>query len=487
MRFASAPSREPYILPRLVIDLDANDSQFVRQATEDDYAVPSKPPRRRHYNVDAREENPEDEGQIHPNAPQAFNLCAATAPDLMKYALLGSPFASPKENNAELRKVFIHHKIHELDNADSKVKQLTFDFITASSKLLEGARFADERGQLVLEQIRKCCSFDELKRMVSTISSTVEGCKFLATNGYDLVEGIERYRKAASAEDYASNRGPTTANVLRFLNNLHLSMQSKMVSIGSELCSAGLYHSSKTFCLSSVRTYLKSLSQENFQPKKRAIRAMNQLAVNQRRRPSYQSTRNQYMGSVEQGRQVLKLMTGWETNGIPQYREKRQISFGSIVVTRSHGHSSKIAYATYIESLGYLRASDALWSEWLDGLRNMPPASEILLPEDILKGNVHDSLAARDFRENTEVFALAFLLADDPKRALQVLETFSELDIPHTSVNLESPTNVLCDHTMHKILWYYKSNNLVSTKRLQEQLGAELSFKGTKCHLSEIE
>jgi hypothetical protein len=300
-----------------VIDLDANDSQFVREATEDDCAVPSKPRRRQRYDSGAREESAEKEIQINPKTPQAFHLRAATAPDLMQYALLGNPFASPKDNNAGLRKVFSHHKVHDLDNADSKVKRLTFNFTTDSSKLLERAGFTAEREPLVLEQIRECNSFDDLKRLVSTISSTVEGCKFLAENGADVVDGIARCRKPIRAEDRANNRGPTTANVLRLLNNMHLNMQSKMVSIGSDLCNAALYYASKTFCLSSVQTYLKILRHKNYGPKKRATWAMNQLAINQRRGPNFQSTRNQYMDNEERKRQVLKLMTGWESNGTP--------------------------------------------------------------------------------------------------------------------------------------------------------------------------
>ena len=468
-RYASTPSREPYILPRLVIDLDANDSQFVREATEDDYAVPSKPRRRQRHDLGAREESAGKEVQINPKTPQAFHLCTATAPDLMQYALLGNPFASPKNNNAELRKVFSHYKVHDLDNADSKVKRLTFNFTADSSKLLEGAGFTAEREPLVLEQIRECYLFVDLKRMVSTISSTVEGCKFLAANGADIVEGIMRCRKAVGAED-RTNRGPTAANILRLLNNMHLNMQSKMVSIGPDLCNAALYYASKTFCLSSVRTYLKVLRHKNYRPKKMATWAMNHLAINQRRGPDFQSMRNQYMDNEERKRQVLKLMTGWKSNGTPQHQEKRQISFGSTVVTRSYGSFSKLVYATYIESLGYLGASDALWREWQYGLRTMDPASEALLKDDIL-----DSVAARDLREKTEVFALAFLMADNPERALHVLETFLELDVPHTSPNLESPTNVLCDHTRHRILWYYKSSNLVPTERLQEQIGTQFS------------
>jgi hypothetical protein len=463
-----------------VIDLDANDSQFVREATEDDYAVPSKPPRRHRYDPVAQGESAEKEVQINPKTPQAFYLRAATAPDLMQYALLGNPFASPKDNNAELRKVFSHHKVHDLDNADSKVKRLTFNFTTDSSKLLEGAGFTAERGPLVLEQIRECNSFDNLRRIVSTISSTVEGCKFLAGNGADIVEGIARCRKPVGAEDRANNKGPTAANVLRLLNNMHLNMQSKMVSIGSDLCNAALYYASKTFCLSSVQTYLKILRYKNYGPKKRTTWAMNQLAINQRRGPNFQSTRNQYMDNEERKRQVLKLMTGWENNGTPQHQEKQQISFGSTVVMRSYGSFSKLVYATYIESLGYLGASDALWHEWQYGLRTKVPISEALLSDALLKDDIPDSVAARDLREKTEVFALAFLMAGNPERALHVLESFFDLDVAHTSPNLESPTNVLCGHTRHKILWYYKSNNLVPTERLQEQIATEFSFEGPR-------
>ena len=103
-RYGSSKTREPYILPRLVIDLDANDNQFVRQATEEDYAVKPKPPRRQPYEA--------KQLALHRRSiPHAFHANTIAAPDLLAYALLGNPNASPTSDNLVLRTQFKYLKL----------------------------------------------------------------------------------------------------------------------------------------------------------------------------------------------------------------------------------------------------------------------------------------------------------------------------------------------------------------------------------------
>lgn len=456
-RYASAKSREPYILPRLVIDLDANDNQFVREAKEEDYAVPDKPPRRERYVPKAPEENVEMEVELDHKTPPALDLRAATAADLVQYALLGNPFAFRNDNNAQLRRIFDYLKVHDLDNADSKIKRLTYNFTTDSSKLLEGVGFIVEREPLILEQIRSCNSFRDLRRMISTISSTTEGCKFLAAKGADVDQGIWHCRKQLRGADRNDTIRATSANVLKLLNNLRLNMESKGVALGPDLCNTALYYATKAFCFPSVQTYLRILDENSYGPTKEGVKAIAQMAVHTRHKLSLQSFPTLRMNQEERNREALQLLTGWQSDGSPQPSEKRQLSFASAVVARTSPTLRKLAYSNYIDALGHFGASSGLWYEWQDFLGRVHRIIEV--SSDSVAGET------KELRRDVEVFAGAFLMTKEPERALQILKAFFEL-----VGNLQTTPHTLSYETYSRILWFYRWNNLAPTKLLLRHL-----------------
>lgn len=463
-RRGSTKSREPYILPRLVIDLDANDSQFVREATEEDYAVEPKPPRRRRFDGPAREMVKEQEQaqafRLNRQSPYAFHTRNITAPDLLAYALLGHPNASPRANNLALRKQFKYHNIYPLDNAHTKIQQLTYNFTTEPSDVLEGAGFLPEQQPQILEQIRACKSFPELHRIITMLSSTAEGCTFLASNGDAIVQGILNCRRSQRSEN---GPGSTTSSmVLTLLNNLFLSMQSKGVEYGEDLCNIALYYASKTCCLRSMRRYLDISESGSYSASRHTPHSIENLAKGVRRGPAFHTSWTGSMNPLERAKTALELLTGWKSGGVPQPGEERRPCFACIILDRTPTKFRRLSYCNYIGSLGYIGASDALWHEWKN------------CPEDLF-------VRTTDLRQKGEIFALAFLMAKDTDSAMSILKTLFEYNSKDGRCRglRQSPGDNSAswigfgDFCRHRMKWYYQSNNLIPSEGFKERLNEQ--------------
>ena len=513
-RHGSSSSRQPYILPRLAIDLDAHDNPYVRPATEEDYAVNPKPSRHVPHeqllihNAQMRKEDTQTkDAQPNPLKSFALNIRAITAPDLMAYALLGNPNAMPTSGNLALREQFQKQKVHALDNADTKIKRLVYDFSTDESKVLENAGFTSEREELIAHEIRNLTSFSRFKRMIEMLSSTVKGCEFLNKNGAVVVEGIRHCRE--SQEPGTQVRAGW---FLRVLNNLLLNTRSKGVRFGPDLCLGGLYYASRSLDLPSVREYLgifqafKHHEYNGIGATLWAIQsAMKALIIGHRR-----WTRED---QEERNVTVLTLLTGWASGGVPSNAEKRQPCFASI-----SREFLPFAEWEYSMALGYVGARDALWYEWQQHYDNKHLRASAVKNSPSVGSSRDMNVAQR-----VELFALAFLMAEDHTSALQVLGTLFNQDgqyimsvqppdspLPPEELlgdfwdakdklaaseeypNLEDiaakpksgknswvklwpdapPKNfkMLMPLTCQKILWYYKAKNTTSTTKFRNQL-----------------
>ena len=117
-----------------------------------------------------------------------------TGPDLLAYCHLGNPIASPTAENKEaLQKKFKAQKSYALDNADTKIKWLISGLTTNPSKALERA------GSITVPL------FSRLKLVLSMLSSSTEGCEFLAANGAAVAEAI---RCCPKLQQYAGETRP---------------------------------------------------------------------------------------------------------------------------------------------------------------------------------------------------------------------------------------------------------------------------------------
>jgi hypothetical protein len=387
------------------------------------------------------------EPQLDRPSPYALDTQKVTAPDLLAYALLGNPNASPTAENLALRKQFKQQKIHPLDNADTKIKRLTYDFTTDAAKVLEDAGFTLERRPLIVEEIRTRASFSRLTRMLSMLSSTTKGCKFLAENGHAVADGIRRCRKQQGREGRVRTRA-----VLQVLNNLILNFRSKGVELDPHLCTTALYHASKKLDFALIRRYLEDKS---YQTTEKAIAAMNAMVVSHRRGTHVYSSLKQRLNKDEQSREVLRLLTGWDSGGISSPSKKRQACFASGIVSETKGDYLRSMFKEYFVALGYVGASDALWHEWES------------VPED---GRLGRHTENNDFRGIAEIFALAFLMAEDRNRALLVLKSSLKHDLIMAEGRPSQEPMQLGSQTRAKIMWYYRSNHMTLTKRLQKRL-----------------
>ncbi len=387
----------------------------MRQATEEDYAVRPKPPRRKPYGRAASiEQRHEDVNLPKLKGTAPLDIEAVTAPDLLSYALLGNPNAAPTPGNSLLRQQFHRLKVHPLDKADTKIKRLVYGFTTDAAKTLEVAGFTPENEPLIVEEMRNCRNFAKLRRLLSMLSSTTKGCEFLAANGQAVANGIY------NCEQHREERNVTPAVVSCVLNDLVLNMLSKRVEIGPDLCNAGLYFASKSSCLLSIRNFLRIKKQYSYESRIESRSVVNRLVTSHRRK-FYDPT--PYQNLEERNREILTLLTGWQSGGIPSPGEERQACFASDVFTNVLGEHES---SHLICALGYIGASDSIWHEW-----ESDPVSVFLRsgsPNDHAFSylRIGPSLCNQYIRSRVEVFVLAFLMAEDRKRALDVLRSYIE-------------------------------------------------------------
>lgn len=420
------------MLPRLVIDLDASDSKFVKKAEEvEQNALKSPGGKKQAKNLVKSRKHSFRKITVKEGKPKiAFKTQTVTSPDLLHYALLGDPHASPSRENDTLRRIFKGRLIHPNDKAEIKVEQLTLDFTTDASQNLARAGFAQGQKDAVLEEIRVCESFTRLQRMISMISSSVNGCKFLADSGPDIVDRIRLCRKAQGLEFLRPSEISATA-VLNLLNNLHLNMKSKGVHFPPSLCNAGLYYASKAFDLPAVRMYLCEISEMSHTSNWHTGQALRRLQQHIMGKTTNKRPWFPWMGENSRTAEVVKLITGWASPSGPTLEEERQLSFVNLL---SHERSRYFKdttgyredlYRTYILGLGELGLADILWREW--STPDLTRISQRYVDDRFLKARV-------------QTFAVAFLLAKDIDRALSIFNSVQWKRHSSNSQSLEPPS-----------------------------------------------
>lgn len=409
-RLASSRSNEPFILPRLVIDLDAADSELVQRwediELEEDQA-PLEQPTVRGDRESMKEKNGTHE--LRPTVP--LKTLITMPPDLLNYALLGDPMATTSRRYPQLRKLFQSRMIQHEDNAETKVQQLTFNFLIDESERFAASGFPEASELAILDHITQIKVFSKLHRTISMLSRTVEGCQFLARNSIALLESIRNCRKAQSVLKRTSNSFPekvTARMVLRMLNNLQLSMESKGVDFGPRLSNAGLYYAGKLLNLPALRKYLQILCTNSYATEWRTAAALGDVfRIN---RINRHTVRGSDPSKHDSQSDFLRLLTGWEKDGIRQDGEERSLSFASLCHQDSSTEFLTCIYPKYLLALGELKCTQALWAEWKSAEVN----AEYMPFPSLFRGAVHMRFRAR-------MFAFAFLVGGDKLRALEVL------------------------------------------------------------------
>jgi hypothetical protein len=369
--YASIRKKDPYILPRFVIDLDANDSKYVRRAEDLEPNVPSEAKWTDRFRRRSHQKGKDDEREkrsLHrvqlmgwdSNGP--FRTRITTALDIFGYALQGDPPSTRSSESSTLLEIFTEQRIYTSDNSETKIQQLLHDFATDETSNLKMTWFGVLDVESIRLQIQRYTSFRRLSRAISMLSSTADGCRFLAANGDSVVEGV---RSCLKAQEYTEVPEPsaTVLAVIQLLNNLFLSMKSKGIQIGPDLCNAGLYYSAKGFQLQSTKLYLETMVDNGYPTNLHAKRALSYLSLNTGRPRSFYTTRNKLAIGIDRRQAVLKLLTGWESNGTPLPGEQRKASFASLLSQNRNGDVSINIYPDYVIGLGKMGESKVLLNE----------------------------------------------------------------------------------------------------------------------------
>jgi hypothetical protein len=253
-RFRSSLAKEPYVLPRLVIDLDAADSKLVRKLDDLEEDTPEPLENLKAKQRHLYEEIKKGDRTFKEKVP--LKTLNTTPPDLLFYALLGDPIASqtkktPQLRNPQLRTLFRSRMIQPEDSAEIKLQQLTLDYTADEAERLRSSGFGKVDEVAIIEQIRECRIFSKLHRMISMLSQTREGCQFLGRNGSTIIKSVSSSRRVQPMSPPVEKVPSNT--VLRMFNNLQLNMESKGVQLGTHLCNGALHYAGRSYNLPAVR------------------------------------------------------------------------------------------------------------------------------------------------------------------------------------------------------------------------------------------
>jgi hypothetical protein len=451
-------SKKPFILNRLVVDLDARDSKYVKPVEElneqnslYNFLQGRSKPKHRPVRIPK------------PLRPEVFDLGpfqtrAVTTMDLFTYAMKGDYYWSRSSGKPSLlRDIFDRLRIETRDTADNKFEQLLVHYTTKEETNLNKAGFQPsnrENEEAIKKQITRYSSFRSLRRLISMLSRTKVGCKFLARNGGSVVEGIFSCRQRARSQGAEKRDARSHADdILKVLNNLRLNMESKGIEIGPDLCNIGLYFAASILQIQSMETYLRLMVANNYQANRYTRPAMfgffsiKKLRDGQRR--DVLLLRLMHNTGMALKQTTMTLLTGWQTSGVPQPGEQRQPSFRSLVLNAETEKAALNLFTTYILTLGCLQEHEAVWYE----------ATKAMLPTSIR------SLMAP--RPRACLFAIALLIANQPAKAKLLMESAFE----------EPSSTEYGPVLLPALLQYYRSQELHIGERLKNEI-ANLDLVG---------
>ncbi|EKD21196.1 hypothetical protein MBM_00309 [Drepanopeziza brunnea f. sp. 'multigermtubi' MB_m1] len=389
--YASSPPRnfQPDVLPRLVIDLDAVNSKHVRKA--EDPPVEDQLP----WPHLAR-----NFGRAPRSSKIAIQHLRVNSADLWAYALLGLQH-SPTHEGTRLKLIAQSKRFDQMDSIETIMAILIHGFSTDATKSLQAAGFRSESHDRISKSLRLARRWCELRSIISMLSTTTEGCQFLATHGLDVSDGIRSCRKAQAAPARYRFKQVTPKMILHLLNNFRISAESKSVGIGAPLCNTGLYYAAKKANLPAIRMYLQTARDHKYAPDSMARSGLNFLFK------ALYRDRPQLQGGTQE-KEVLELITGWKGGIEPRAGEPRKTCFAYLAFGNVPSDFPESIYPVYIMGLGELGLSEALYAEWMS-----PDPNRM---DTMLRGDGH-------LRFRSHMFAIAFILADDTQRALEVLES----------------------------------------------------------------
>ncbi|KAF8859018.1 hypothetical protein BDZ45DRAFT_742832 [Acephala macrosclerotiorum] len=398
-RFASDSQREPYVLPRLVIDLDAADSKYVRQAEEDELKE-WRPESPKNPQTSPRSTPDWKQVRILRRDPRGLSTIQVTPPDLLTFALLGDPSRGWGPKTQYLRSIYRYLQLDLEDGVDARAIQLTSEFTHNAKERLSRAGFAEDKRRKAymsgqLGDFYDRGGYPHVARMISMLSTTKEGCSFLATRGNIIRRAIKCSRKAQNQDNRQTI--VTSEMVVLLLNNLRLSMESKGIYLNYEIAGMALHYAAKSWNLPAIRTYLEISSGDPFRITSPAhiLCSLVSRLLNEPEKAA---------GSTRQA--TLELITGLDGSKNPVVSGHRDLSLASLFATQA-SNSFSLAYLVGLAELGL---KDTLQAEWEADSRNA-------IKSEFWEANT---------KLKAQSFAAAFLLAGDRDRAFSILQSIAQ-------------------------------------------------------------
>lgn len=240
-------------------------------------------------------------------------------------------------------------------------------------------------------ELRGCHNIPEIRRAISSIANSRDGCEFLASHGKFIVDIIEKYEPLSQ---------------LKIINSLIQLLETEKLDPGSTLVETGMYQAAVEGLLSPLKHYIDIVAAQKYAVGTRCADSITELANSAARNGVEVGDRDVgRTGPLDwvydraghwQRQDALRLITGWNADGAPKDNEVRGKSFATIV------RNDQGLYRCYIEALTTLQARTALLHEYTHS----------------------DHINTRD-HDITLLFTSAFIKVGAAKLALEVCEGLS--------------------------------------------------------------
>jgi hypothetical protein len=402
-RFQIEPPAETFNASKLLLDLDAADSEFVRPYTEtlrepgnpdrqkSNCGKPKKvdimkfPGRKTTANVTHEQRNR--------MLRRVRDIYRATGADYLSLAI------NPRLRNGYSGLSPVLREIISRNGTSLTMrsfKRIIKDLKNNGDRELEPKEVTRKYGHLHDEgtylRLLDCKNLEDLRRTTHLMAMSLEGCRFLSNNAGTIVQALKSCR---------IHEGASTDRILSFINALTQRIEGQGVDPGEPLCDAGMYYAARSGCVTALRRYLEATVAYDYSVVPSQHR-MDALSVAVRCGSKGQALTGGDYPVLVAGRvrdATLDLLTGWDGDGVPSPGQYRKPCFASLI------NGNDMMYYRYITGLGRLQATDILWHEWMN-----PELTPI--PESL------EQAGRRNNRP--DIFIFAFFLANDHTRAFLI-------------------------------------------------------------------
>jgi hypothetical protein len=376
------------VLSRLVIDLDAADSKFVRTFEELEHG------QKEDDAVQVQHTRPKIASSMNDQPPPALDELRISPHDVLSYAFVGDipPGATRYE---ELRTVLERNHVYPMDSLRIKTGQISSRFAAEPFFSLRSAGFVRSHKMEIYSQIRDCNSLWRLRRMLSILSSTLDGCNFILEYEAGILNSFSRCLDEQNLNGSLPRNSRINPKIymLQLINNLQTTLKQKELSLGPILCSRGYNTAVMLKNIASMNVYSKELlSMKDF---------LMCHAMSMRRVLRYH--RIEDMAIVHHIRQIVFGSSLDLKNNVTDSNNRFSVS----IVPENNW----TRYTIFLSVLASLGMKEELWKEWI-------------APNRILPSTLNEDAHQKYQWCRAQMFAAAFLWAKDPSRALNVLESF---------------------------------------------------------------